>query len=99
MNDNSIFFEAHFIHERFHQVDATSMTGTDVFGGCRPRHLIDVKSSSFVLYCDSDFIRVTAETNMHVFARVLMISVSDRVREGFAQCYLNFTLSVGTALQ
>src|SRR6266699_5375260 len=27
MSDNSTFFEAHFVHERFHQVDATPMTG------------------------------------------------------------------------
>src|SRR5258708_1213835 len=32
MNDNATFFEAHFIHERFHQVDSTSMNEPDVFG-------------------------------------------------------------------
>jgi len=52
MNDNATFFEAHFIHERFHQVDSTSMNEPDVFGGRRIRHLINLKSLSFVLYSD-----------------------------------------------
>ena len=52
MNDSPTFFEAHVIHQLFHQVDATAMSGTDVFGGCRIRHLINVKSSSLVLYRD-----------------------------------------------
>ena len=52
MNDNSTFFEAYFIHQRFHQVDATAMNGSDAFRDCRIRHLINVKSSSLVLYSD-----------------------------------------------
>ena len=38
MNDNSTFFEAYFIHQRFHQVDATAMNGSDAFRDCRIRH-------------------------------------------------------------
>src|ERR1700730_18296363 len=94
MNDNSTFFEAHFIHQRSHQVDPAAMNGTDVFRGCRIRHLINVESSSLVLYCERDFVRFTAATNMDVFSGVLMISVNDRVCEGFAQCDLNPALAL-----
>ena len=96
MNDNSTFFEAHFIHQCSHQVDTAAMNGTDVFRGCRIRHLIDVESSSLVLYCERDFVRFTAATNMDVFSGVLMISVNDRVCEGFAQCDLNVALALSS---
>jgi hypothetical protein len=33
MNDNSTFFEAHFIHQRFHHPDATTINASDVFRG------------------------------------------------------------------
>jgi len=32
-NDNSTFFEAHFIHQRFHQPYATTMNASGVFRG------------------------------------------------------------------
>src|SRR6267154_5346274 len=47
-NDNSTFFEAHFIHERFHQVNATSMNGFCIVGAGRIRYRINVKSPSLV---------------------------------------------------
>ena len=93
--DNSTFLEAHFIHQRFHQVDAASMNGSDVFGGGRIRDHVSVKSSSLVLYRDRDFIGFTAATNIDVFCRILMISVNDRVRECLAQCNLNIVLALG----
>src|ERR1700688_405080 len=93
-NDNSTFLEAHFIHQRFHQVDAASMNGSDVFGGGRIRDHVSVKSSPLVLYRDRDFIGFTAATNIDVFSRILMISVNDRVCEGFAQCDLNPALAL-----
>src|SRR5882672_11097795 len=95
MNDNSTFFEAHFIHERFHQVNATPMHRSCIFGGCRIRYRINVKSSSLVLYRDCDFIRFTAATNMDVFSGILMISVNDRVGESFTQCELNVAHALG----
>jgi hypothetical protein len=52
VNDNSNFFEAHFIHQRPHSVDATAMNGGDILGSSRIRHLGHVKSSAFVLYRD-----------------------------------------------
>src|SRR5580692_1187684 len=51
-NDNSTFFEAHFIHQRFHQVNPTTMNGSGIFGSSRVRYLIQLKSTSFVLYRD-----------------------------------------------
>jgi hypothetical protein len=32
INDNPAFFEAPFIHHRFHQLDATTMSGSGIFG-------------------------------------------------------------------
>src|SRR5580700_10412448 len=52
MNGNSTIFEAHFIHQRFHQVNPTTMNGSVVLGSRRVRYLIQVKSSSLVLYRD-----------------------------------------------
>jgi hypothetical protein len=56
--------------------------------------LTNVKSWSLVLYRDGDFTRFTAETNVDVLSGVLMISVNDRVCEGFAQCDLNPALAL-----
>jgi len=39
MNDTPTFFEAHFIHQRFHQLDATTMNGSGIFGCRRIRYL------------------------------------------------------------
>jgi hypothetical protein len=39
MNDNPTFFEAHFIHQRFHQLDTTTMNGSGIFGSRRIRYL------------------------------------------------------------
>jgi hypothetical protein len=39
MNDHPTFFEAHFIHQRFHQPDATTMNGSGIFGSRRVRYL------------------------------------------------------------
>src|ERR1700686_1115705 len=72
-------------------------TETDVFRACRIGHLLNVKSSPLVLYRDGHFVRVTAAGNMDVFSRNLMISVNDRVREGFAQCDLNVVRAFGNA--
>src|SRR5271168_3965728 len=58
--------------------------------------LITVESSSLVLYCERDFIRFTAETNMDALSGILMISVNDRVCEGFAQCDLNVALALSS---
>src|SRR5580700_1889009 len=44
MNDNSTFFKAHFIHQRFHQVNPTTMIGSGIFGSRRIRCLVNVKS-------------------------------------------------------
>src|ERR1700732_1391010 len=96
MNDNSTFFKAHFIHQRFHQVNPTTMNGSGILGSSRIRYLSNVKSSSLVLYRDRDFIRFTAATNIDVFSGVLMISVNDRVCEGFAQCDLNVALALSS---
>ena len=52
MNDNPTFFEAHFIHQRFHQVNPTTMNGSSILGSSRIRYLISVKSSSLVFYRD-----------------------------------------------
>ena len=52
MNDNSTFFKAHFIHHRFHQVNPTTMIGSGIFGSRWIRYLVNVKSSSLVLYRD-----------------------------------------------
>src|SRR5580698_1960643 len=52
MNDDSIFFEAHFIHQRSHQVNPTTMNGSLVLGSRRVGYRINVKSSSLVLYRD-----------------------------------------------
>jgi hypothetical protein len=52
MNDDSIFFEAHFIHQRFHQVDSSTMNGSLVLGSRRVRYLFNVKPSPLVLYRD-----------------------------------------------
>src|SRR6202051_3958902 len=94
MNNNSTFFKAHFIHQRFHQVNPTTMNGYGILCSSRIRYLTNVKSWSLVLYRDGDFTRFTAETNMDVFSGVLMISVNDRVCEGFAQCDLNPALAL-----
>src|SRR6202451_1977639 len=94
MNDDPTFFEAHFIHQRFHQVNPTTMNGSGILRSSRIRYLSNVKSSSLVLYRDRDFIRFTAATNIDVFSGVLMISVNDRVCEGFAQCDLNPALAL-----
>jgi hypothetical protein len=39
MNDNPIFFEAHFIHQRFHQVNPTTVSGTGILGSSGIRYL------------------------------------------------------------
>jgi hypothetical protein len=52
MNDNSTVFEAHFIHQRFHQVNPTTMNGSLVLGSRRVGYRTNVKSSSLVLYRD-----------------------------------------------
>ena len=52
MNDNPTFFEAHFIHQRFHQVNPTTMNGSGILGSSRIRYLVNVKSSSLGLYRD-----------------------------------------------
>jgi len=52
MNDNPTFFEAHFIHQRFHQVNPTTMNGSGILRNSRIRYLISVKPSSLVFYCD-----------------------------------------------
>src|SRR3984957_3855009 len=66
MNDNSTFFEAHFIHQRFHGVAPTTMNRSGIFGSSRIRYLIQVKSSPFVLHRDCDFIRFTTATNINL---------------------------------
>ena len=51
-NDNPTVFEAHFIHQRFHQVNPTTMNGSMVLGSRRVGYRTNVKSSSLVLYRD-----------------------------------------------
>src|SRR6266576_3687221 len=46
MNDNPTVFEAHFIHQRFHQVNPTTMNGSMVLGIRRVGYRINVKSLS-----------------------------------------------------
>src|ERR1700738_2524330 len=72
------------------------MNGSVILGSSRIRYLIQVKSSSLVLYCERDFIRFTAETNIDVFSGILMISVNDRVCESFAQCDFNVALALSS---
>src|SRR5271156_5074405 len=98
MNDNSTFFEAHFIHQCFHQVNPATMSGFCILRSRRIRYPINVKSWSFVLYRERYFARFTAATNMDVLSGVLMISVKDCVCERVAQCDLNVALAFsGTA--
>src|ERR1700683_685549 len=89
MNDGSTFLEANFIHQCSHHVDATAVNRSDVFWGCRVRDIINVKSSSFILYRDRYFARLTAAGNMDVFSTILVISVNDGVCHGFPQCDFN----------
>src|SRR5580693_365402 len=98
MNDNPTVFEAHFIHQRFHQINPTTMNGSLVLGSRRVGYRSNVKSSSLVFYRDRDFTRFTAAMDMDVLSGVLMISVNDRIRESFAQCDLNVAVAlIGTA--
>src|ERR1700723_2606535 len=93
MNGGPAFFEVNFIHQHFHQADATAVNGSDILWSCRVRHLINVESLSFVPYCDRDFRRRTAAANMDLLSSILTISVNDGVCEGFAQSNLNVGLA------
>src|SRR5882672_10663849 len=66
MNHNSTLFEAELIHQRFHQVNPTTMNRRGVLGSSRIRYPVNVKSSSLVLYRDGDLTRFTAATNIDV---------------------------------
>jgi hypothetical protein len=96
-NDNPTLFKAHFIHQGFHQVDATAMNEPSIFGRCRIRDLLNIESLSLVFYSDGDFIRSTAATNIDVFSGILMVSVNDGVCKGFAQCNLDVALAFRNA--
>src|SRR5438128_268118 len=73
------------------------MNGSGISWSGRIRYLSQVKSSSLVLYCERDFIRFTAETDIDVFWGILMISVNDRVCESFARSAISTSLSPSAA--
>ena len=60
------------------------MNRSDVFWSCGVRNIVNVKSLSFVLDRDRDFVRLTPAINMNVFSRILPISVNDGVCQGNA---------------
>ena len=82
-NDNSTFLESHFIHQRSHQVNPTTMTESGISGVVGSAFFLtsNPRFSSFTAI--QTFIQSTAVTNIDLFSRILMISVDDRVGEGF----------------
>lgn len=82
IDDGAPSFKANFIHQGFHQVDSTTMTGLNVFRGGRIRDPVNLKSLSLVPDDKRDFVSSTATANVNLLPGVLMVAVNDGIRQG-----------------
>src|ERR1700679_582375 len=68
------------------------MAGLNILWCRRVRDLIDVKSLTFIPYCDQNLVRFKTAADINVLSRVLMVAVNDSIFQGFAQGDLNISL-------
>jgi len=79
-------FERNFVHGEFHQMDAASMFGFEVFNRQGIRHHLGVESFSLIANNDAHALAViAAATDVNQLASLQAIAVEHRVAEGFAK--------------
>jgi hypothetical protein len=79
-------FEVNFIHQSFHQVDATAMRRLELLYASWVRKLGAAKSGTFVPDYNGHFlIGHAAAVDVNVLARVFVIAMNHAIRQGFSQ--------------
>src|ERR1700691_5229677 len=91
MNFRPASFKAHFVHVRFHELDAAPMLGSGV--GHDPRYLFEVESFSLIRHDDGYFpAGLAAAADVYLCILIFLISVHHGVFQRFPERQLDVEL-------
>ena len=94
MHNGPALFERDFVHQRFQEVNASTVLGQPSFWSGGVRYSVGVEALSFVPNGNRDIsVRVAPALYANALTRVLAVAMDHGVRKGFTQGYLDIDLA------